>query len=206
MDEDVIAAMRRWPGIAPVYGWMRLDARGRWRILRRDRADFDPVRDAQGETIGSPALNDYIARNYAADTDGAWFWQNGPQRVYLALETAPLIYRVLERRDGQPGKALVAHTGYRAEEIAGAWIDPDGRVYLRTELGPGMVHDQDLVHLALPELADSAPEAWCTDAHSTLGSLHWTDLQGSVVAVPLRLAHDAAQVLGFVRNPRPPQD
>jgi len=206
MDEAVIHAMARWPDVPAVFGWLRLDQRGQWRLIQRDAPGFDPRQDARGETISSPAIIDFIGRNYAADQQGRWFWQNGPQRVYLALETAPLIYRVLERRDGQPGKALVAHTGYRAEEIAGAWIDPDGRVYLRTELGPGMVHDQDLVHLALPELADSAPEAWCTDAHSTLGSLHWTDLQGSVVAVPLRLAHDAAQVLGFVRNPRPPQE
>jgi len=203
MDDRVLAAMRRWPGVAPVYGWMRLDARGRWRILRRDRADFDPTREAEGETIGSPSLVDYIGRNYAPDPEGAWYWQNGPQRVYLALETAPLIYRVLERRDGRPGKALVAHTGFRAHRLVGGWLDPAMRVYLLTDLGPGMVHDQDLAQLDLSDQDENCNAQALEHAAKARLILRWTDLDATVQSLSLRCTEDAATSLGFVRNPQP---
>jgi len=195
--------MRRWPGVAPVYGWMRLDARGRWRIVRRDRSDFDPTRDAEGETIGSPSLVDFIGRNYAADPEGSWYWQNGPQRVYLALETAPIIYRVLERRDGRPGKALVAHTGYRAHRLVGGWLDPAMRIYLLTDLGPGMVHDQDLAQLDLSGLDDCCNGQTPEPPANPQFTLCWTDLDGTRQSLPLRRTEDAATSLGFVRNPQP---
>jgi len=32
MDSDVLAAMARWPDVPDAYGWLSLDARGRWRL------------------------------------------------------------------------------------------------------------------------------------------------------------------------------
>lgn len=204
MDEEVVNASQRWSGVAPVYGWLRLDSRGRWRLIRRDRADFDSLRDAQGDPISSPGLIDFIGRNYAPDAEGAWYWQNGPQRVYVALETAPLIYRVLERRDAGPGRALVAHTGYRAECLESVWIDPGMQVFVRTELGPGMVHDQDLALLDMVGM----DEPWTGSAASLGGkspaTLRWTDLHGHRRSIALQWTEDAALALGFVCNPQAP--
>ncbi|XOT98625.1 DUF2946 family protein, partial [Alcaligenes pakistanensis] len=33
----------------------------------------------------------FFNRNYQADEKGRWFIQNGPQRVYVRLDAAPLI-------------------------------------------------------------------------------------------------------------------
>src|SRR3546814_10640581 len=32
MDEQVIAAMARWPDVPDVYGWLSLSERGEWRL------------------------------------------------------------------------------------------------------------------------------------------------------------------------------
>ena len=54
-----------------VYGWLSLDRRGNWLIKgERDRE--------------RSALREFIARNYQADERGRWYFQNGPQRVYVA--------------------------------------------------------------------------------------------------------------------------
>ena len=76
MDEIVKAAMARWPNVPAVYGWLELTARGEWRI--------------KGEPIDNAAIRDFIARNYAHDGRGNWFFQNGPQRVFVSLEATPL--------------------------------------------------------------------------------------------------------------------
>ena len=44
------------------------------------------------------AFADFIARNYEADEHGRWFFQNGPQRVFVDLELAPLVLGVVYRR------------------------------------------------------------------------------------------------------------
>jgi hypothetical protein len=51
-----------------------------------------------------PALREFIARNYAADERGCWFFQNGPQRVYVTLAYAPLVVHY-------EGEQLVDHCG-----------------------------------------------------------------------------------------------
>lgn len=80
MDETVLAAMARWPDVPHVYGWLSLTARGQWRM--------------RGEPIANAAIRDFIGRNYGCDEDGRWFFQNGPQRVYVTLELTPWVYRV----------------------------------------------------------------------------------------------------------------
>jgi hypothetical protein len=39
-------------------------------------------------------LVDFIQRNYDHDADGCWYFQNGPQRVYVELEAAPWVLRI----------------------------------------------------------------------------------------------------------------
>ncbi|HMN64893.1 MAG TPA: DUF2946 family protein, partial [Burkholderiaceae bacterium] len=41
MDEQVLHAMARWPDVPAVWGWLRLDRRGRWLLVDRGRPGFD---------------------------------------------------------------------------------------------------------------------------------------------------------------------
>ena len=41
IDDLVEQAMRRWPSVPAVFGWLRLDRRGHWLLIDRGRPDFD---------------------------------------------------------------------------------------------------------------------------------------------------------------------
>jgi hypothetical protein len=140
VDAIVEAAMAKWPNVPHCRGWLGLDARGRWWL--RDAAaqaagDFPRSR---GSRIEHARLIEFIGRNYAADADGAWYFQNGPQRAYVELEAAPWVWRV----SATPcGVDVASHTGVAAQPIA-TWLDEDGRLFLETTLGFGIVHSLDV--------------------------------------------------------------
>ena len=87
MDEIVKQALAKWPSVPHCYGWLALDARGAFRM--RDEAAQRT--DSPGDIIRHTALLAFIYRNYTHDERGAWFFQNGPQRVYVDLEATPFI-------------------------------------------------------------------------------------------------------------------
>jgi hypothetical protein len=191
MDADVLAAMARWPNVPAVFGWLQLTARGEWRI--------------RGERIGNEAIRDFIGRNYAADAQGRWYFQNGPQRVYLSLELTPWVYRV------DAHGRVSAHTGAVPTRLASAALLDDARLLLATELGPGVVDDRDT--------------AWCLRAITDFTGLplnergfeRWTDgrdeafvkpallnLAGDLVRIERLRTTDLAQRFGFVADPSGP--
>jgi hypothetical protein len=142
MDDIVEAALRKWPHVPHCYGWLALDARGDW-YMRDERAQAaGPFPRVKGSRIRHEKLLGFIARNYAADAQGAWYFQNGPQRVYVELEAAPWIWRVQAAADGGV-PAITSHTG-RAARAHGAWADGEGRLYLDSDLGLGLVHSLDM--------------------------------------------------------------
>ena len=137
MDEIVRAALKKWPNVPHCYGWLALDARGDW-YMREERIQAaGPFPQLKGSRITHEKLREFIERNYAADEAGAWFFQNGPQRVYLQLEAAPWVWRL--HADGR----IVSHTG-RAAVYESAWLDELGRLFLNTDLGLGIVHSLDM--------------------------------------------------------------
>jgi hypothetical protein len=141
MDEIVRQAMAKWPHVPHCYGWLGLDARGNW-YLRDDRAqaagDFAcGVPAAKGSPLRHDKLIEFIQRNYQSDTDGCWYFQNGPQRVFAELEATPWVWRV------QPDLSVQSHTGL-ATRVQRCWLDEVGHVYLETDLGLGLVHTQDV--------------------------------------------------------------
>ena len=154
MDDMVRQAIAKWPNVPDCYGWLGLDARGNW-YLRDDRAQAaGPFTSAAGSAEGhQPAskgslllhekLIDFIQRNYEGDATGRWFFQNGPQRVYVELEATPFIWRV----NPAPDFGVTAHTGQPAR-IQRCLLDEQGRLYLDTDLGFGLVHTQDMTHAA----------------------------------------------------------
>jgi hypothetical protein len=154
MDENVLAAMKRWPNVPDVYGWLSLGRNGRWRLhpggTAADDMEDGHNGEAAGEVISSPAISAFINRNYACDAGGNWYFQNGPQRVFVCLDAAPYILRTTGA-----GPALITHTGLAVAGISAWVLDDAGRLYARTEHGAGLIHGRDL-----PALIDamSAPE------------------------------------------------
>jgi hypothetical protein len=153
MDDIVKAALLKWPNVPDCYGWLGLDARGNW-YLRDDQAQAagafgapsaEPGRQiaSKGSLLQHDKLIDFIQRNYASNTQGQWFFQNGPQRVYVELEATPYIWRV----GSAPDFDVAAHDG-QAVVTQRCIIDEHGRVYLETALGFGLVHTQDVLQAA----------------------------------------------------------
>lgn len=157
MDEAVVRAMARWPAVPDCHGWLALTRRGEWRI------------GAERERIGHRGLTEFINRNYLADPSGAWYFQNGPQRVWVALDYTPLVFRLAAERPLQ----LIAHTGGSARRIDRALLDEDGSLIFATNLGAGLLDDRDLaVALELIRSADGRPLdplAYETDTTLRLG-------------------------------------
>ena len=140
MDDIVKAALKKWPNVPDVRGWLGLDARGDW-WLRDERAQAAGVfPQVKGSRIEHEGLRAFIGRNYEHDAAGRWFFQNGPQRVYVELEVAPWIWRL--QRDGAAPR-LESHTGAPAR-FESAWLDEDERLFLATDLGLGLVHTLDM--------------------------------------------------------------
>ena len=155
MDDIVRQAIAKWPNVPDCYGWLGLDARGNW-YMRDDQAQaagsfsssFSPAKAAgspagKGSLLKHEKLVDFIQRNYEHDASGQWFFQNGPQRVYVELQATPLIWRI----DAAPTFAVASHTGQPAR-VQRCMVDEWGRLYLETEVGFGLVHTQDMTHAA----------------------------------------------------------
>ncbi len=155
MDAIVEAALRKWPNVPHCYGWLALDARGNW-YMRDERIQAaGPFPRIKGSRIEHQKLLAFIERNYACDAAGAWFFQNGPQRVYVQLEAAPWVWRI----NATPGWPVQSHTGLDAGAVQGAWLDEQGRLFLHTELGCGLVHTLDMGIAALAvEAGDWVPQ------------------------------------------------
>jgi hypothetical protein len=122
MDDAVLRSLAKWPNVPDVYGWLSLDRRGNWLL--------------KGERIGNQALRDFISRNYTSDSRGRWYFQNGPQRVFVALAYAPLVVHL-------EGEALVDHCG-RAFTPGQAFLDEEGSVLMQGNPGLALLDDRDL--------------------------------------------------------------
>jgi hypothetical protein len=145
MDAIVDAALKKWPNVPHCYGWLALDARGDW-YMRDERIQAaGPFPRVKGSRIEHEKLRGFIERNYASDERGAWFFQNGPQRVYVELEAAPWVWRLDAPGDSTPGAvpAVTSHTGLSASPSE-AFVDETGRLFLNTDLGLGLVHTLDV--------------------------------------------------------------
>ncbi|MDB5986897.1 MAG: hypothetical protein JWR16_1950 [Nevskia sp.] len=192
MEAWVSRALARWPDVPALFGWLALDRRGRWLI--------------RGEVITRPQIVDTINRNYAADAQGRWYFQNGPQRGYIALAYAPF---VLSTNDD--GATLQTHTRERIASATAAYIDEQGSLLLMTPFGAGLLLDAELdwalarLKCAHRPIDDAALAAALEQPSGTI-----TDLELDFGAEPLTLIRldraDAPTKLGFVRDPQPSAD
>jgi len=145
MDDIVRQAMAKWPDVPDCYGWLGLDSRGQW-WMRDDRvqamgAFHSGLPGTKGSLLRHEKLIEFIHRNYESDAQGCWYFQNGPQRVYIELEITPYIWRI------EHDFAVVSHSGVMSE-VNKMLVDENGRVYLDTTRGLGLVHTLDVARAA----------------------------------------------------------
>lgn len=192
MDPIVIQAMAKWPDVPNVFGWLQLDRRGNWLI--------------KGDRIANAGVTAFIGRNYAEDEQGRWFFQNGPQRVFVTLEYTPFVVHTA----GDASTALVTHVGQPIAKVSGAWVDDAGSLLLRWGSGMGILDDRDLARVT----------GLFTDLHGTQISDEllvrafdaesrrhatgvYVDYAGARVPVGRIQAGEVAQKFGFDPAPRP---
>jgi hypothetical protein len=196
VDDIVIRAMAKWPNVPAVHGWLALDRRGRWSIKMASPAG------SRFERVTHPKLIEFIGRNYAHDEQGRWYFQNGPQRVYVRLAYTPLVYRVA----GTHPLAFETHTGAACATLQAVWMDEAGDLILVTEHGPGLLLDRDL-----PRGLDALS---CADGHALdeecllalmqegngAAGVYFNAGEASLPLARIR-SEDAPLRLGYVREP-----
>ncbi|AHB04989.1 DUF2946 family protein [Pandoraea pnomenusa] len=212
MDEIVRQAMAKWPNVPHCYGWLALDRRGQWRM----RDDAAQAAGAAGDPIRHEALLAFIARNYACDDAGRWYFQNGPQRVYVSLAYAPFVVRLTwdaAAHEGRGAPVLTDQLG-RPFVPSACLLDEDGNVAfagaVRAEGADmpnaplALLHDHDIDLLTqvsdLPqafELAETADDT--ADARAAV-RLHWRN--GDSLPFATVRAGTLPQTYGFERDPQ----
>jgi len=194
MDSIVLKSMAKWPNVPDVFGWLSLDRRGNWLI--------------KDQRISNPLATGFIDRNYQADERGRWFFQNGPQRVFVCLAYTPFVLRTCQiQRD----RCLETHTGVQLESVSGAWIDEEGTLILRWSGGNvGSLCDRDLAEVTTwftntagrPASDDAVARAIETRvAHGSTGI--WLSYRSHRVPVGRVLAEQVPGKFGFDPSPQP---
>ncbi len=178
MDEIVKAALAKWPNVPACYGWLALDQRGQWRM--RDAAC--QAAGLAGEVIRHPALLEFIERNYQCDQQGCWYFQNGPQKVYVNLSSAPYILR-LQRLDNGELQARL-HDGQSVPTPVRLAMTQTGQLLLGWDSAFAALDDRDLQHLCSALMSQNGV---ASDAEIVA----WLDSEGAAQALHVRLAqHD----------------
>ncbi|NLF53562.1 MAG: DUF2946 family protein [Thauera phenolivorans] len=155
----------RWPDVPACYGWLSLDRRGNWAL--------------RGERVEHAGLIRFLNQHYRRDEAGNWLVDNGPQKVYVALEYTPWVLRL--DTDGSPS----THTGSPAGEVRAALLDDEGNALLDTRAGIGLVDDRDLA-VFLSDCRTSSGETAEEDALMAVmagaGDVWWNGLPLRYVA------------------------
>lgn len=181
MDDQVLRSLIKWPNVPDCFGWLALDRRGQWRM----RDEFTQQNHLPGQIIQHRALNEYISRHYACDVRGRYFFQNGPQRVFITLDATPWIARMNPSKQGYELITQCGHSIYPQSALS----DENGNVYIvgtanqtiyeegsssefikSDALTIALLHDHDLDHFS--ELAKLNNEA-CSFG----GSWQWSGKQ-----------------------------
>ncbi len=202
MDKSVLDALARWPDVPAVYGWLSLSARGQWRL----HPDGKAILGGAGEPIENKQILRFIDRNYSHDTDGRWFFQNGPQRVFVRIDAAPLVIAVDDARG-----IFNSHNGYPIEIIDFWLIDDDGHLFFQSPSGAGQIVDKDLARLVdtLFTTQGTSLLEWWSQSSQTETTIHDPKGHFGACAQPVKLARlkdgqVAATSLGFIANPQAP--
>lgn len=206
MDDQVLRSLIKWPNVPDCYGWLALDRRGQWRM----RDEFTQQHNLPGQVIQHNVLNEFIARNYACDELGRYFFQNGPQRVFITLDATPWIVTIIPSNNGHQ----LINQCYQAMEPTAALSDENGNIYIAGNVGQivcnsinnnnnsfiksdrqtiALLHDHDLDQFS--ELATLREEA-CSFG----GSWTW---QGKQLPLDPIHSEELASRFHFIAKPQP---
>jgi hypothetical protein len=196
LDDHVLRGMAKWPNVPAVYGWLALDGRGNWLI--------------KGERIDNPLIVDFIGRNYEHER-GRWFFQNGPQRVFVDLEYTPFVFRVVSASDAP--LELCSHTRASPRALGGAFIDENGAIVLDSGIGAGIVDPRDLdaVVAAFVDARGTRPHedelaASIERLQGGEGAPLWLEYDGARVELAPLSSSDAPRRFGYDPRPAAPAD
>ena len=96
---------------------------------------------AKGSKLAHTQLIAFIERNYTCDLYGRWYFQNGPQRVFVELQSVPFVWRVLD-------SGLLTSAQGDILDLMECLVDENGRLYALTAKGLGLIHSMDIWHAA----------------------------------------------------------
>lgn len=156
MDDIVLQAMAKWPQVPHCYGWLGLDARGEWYMRDDPTQAAGPFASGAPHSKGSRLQHEkliaFIGRNYLCDDAGQWYFQNGPQRVFVELQVTPWVWRIAA------DLSINTHTG-RLAHYQRCLMDEQGHAYIEAQLPDatapggsttafGLVHTLDVAQVA----------------------------------------------------------
>lgn len=123
------------------------------------RDEFAQQNKLPGQVITHTALNEFISRNYACDSLGRYFFQNGPQRVFVTLAATPWVVRITPSESG-----LELLTQCKTViEANGAFSDEGGKIYILGKVKQLTCKEKNA-------------EQFCTEDCETVALLHDHDL------------------------------
>lgn len=125
MDEQVLRSLIKWPDVPDCFGWLALDRRGQWRM----RDEYAQANNLSGSPIQHAVLNEFISRNYAHDPLGRYFFQNGPQRVFITLDATPWVARMIPADNLSQDLCLLTQCGTHITPER-ALSDERGNIYI----------------------------------------------------------------------------
>ncbi|ABP35035.1 DUF2946 family protein [Polynucleobacter asymbioticus] len=204
MDDQVLRSLVKWPNVPECFGWLALDRRGQWRM----RDEFAQQNHLSGQVIVHRALSEFISRNYACDQAGNYFFQNGPQRVFVTLDYTPWIVRITPAQEGSQFLTQ-CQTPFAP---SAAFSDEQGNIYIAGSThqtidennqkqsfvneacqSVAILHDHDLDHFS--ELAILREQA-CSFG----GSWTW---HGKQLPLDPILSNELSQRFHYIKSPTP---
>jgi len=199
MDKQVKLAMAKWPDVPNCYGWLGLDARGAWRMRDQHVQEGEGL----GSKITNAALCSFIGRNYQADDQGRYFFQNGPQRVYVELQSTPYIVH------SDPQLGWVLHTGKVVKKWDAVWMTKEGDLVLKKADVLAKIDDRDMpdalacIFVDAQQASDQQIVNWLTNWKNTQqANLTFLFQQHVIPILPASLA-ELAKSHPFVAHPLP---
>ena len=174
------------------------------------RDEFSQTNNLPGNVIQHTALNTFIARNYACDYTGRYFFQNGPQRVFITLDATPWIVRLIPEKTDlsllTQCENLFDPQGALSDEAGNIYItglihqtidenrsstSSDGDFVQRESLSIALLHDHDLgLFSDLAKLQEQA----CSFG----GSWNW---HGKILPLDPIHSNELSKRFGFIQKP-----
>jgi len=137
VDTIIDAALQKWPQVPNCYGWLNFDRRGEWRIQN----EYAQQHKLPGELITHQGFKSYIEAHLAHDMRGNYFFQNGPQRVFIHFAYCPWVIRFYPLEEGH--WQLRTTLGEVIEPLA-CFLDEHGQVMFEADFSSRMVNEEGI--------------------------------------------------------------